>query len=534
MDLFTRASSGSSIKGIPAELYNLTIENDKDYLRRRGQKAGDVHGAGLMKIGIVNTLGVTLEQYSVVGIGTAVLAPASTDTSFFGRLTFEAAVPNATQTFAILQEPAQPETLVTAILSGPSLVMLDVKDITHRFAAPALGVTGGLTSASKGPAKIVWKRSGVTGNSWALVVIDDSSTTFISSPPPEDELFPAYITHGALKDGYWVYTGTEQTPGAVPGTYSTLSGGRTFDKTVGPWLVELNNTKVKLPQYVWVRYKSRINGIDVFEIDRCCEEIATGPSSGVTYYYKVHSIDALLSAQFYKQHSIDAYLKKTIRRNHRISALLAKQYLIGHRLDCYLAAAPTGDVTYNASGTFTVPSTTFTVHIWGAGANGTAGTGLGGGFGGAGGGYSRKAYSGQTIGHIYDVNVDPANGGASSWFDSVTGQRATSASGGTTGSGADGDVNRAGGEDGAGSFLGGGGGGGGSPTSSADGNAGTNGGASGGAGGSGEGTGGTGGNSGAAGSAATAPGAGGGGGGLGGGNPAGGAGAAGRVYITWP
>lgn len=541
VDIFRPARPGDAIRGIPSELYNLTIENDKDYIRRRGQKAGDVSGPGLLKIGIRNGLGFSLPQYSIVGIGANLVVPDSAEAFFFGRLTFEAATPNSTQTFAILQEPAQTDALVTAILHGPSLCFLDVTDATHQYAGPVLGSTGGLTTLSRGPARVVWKLSGSVGKTWALVVIDDSSTTIATTPPPKDQIFPVYISDRALQSGVWAYTGTEQTPGATIGAYSTLSGGRTFDKTAGPWLVELNNHRVDIPQYVWARYKTRVSSVDVYEFSECCEETVTvGSTPGTTYQYKFHSIDALLSGATYKIHTIDALLQKRNRKYHRINALIARRRTRAHRIDALLTSSggggSPGSQTFTSDGTFTATYTgTHTFRAYGAGQGGTDTIGSGG----AGGHFAEATYS-LTINDVVTITV--AAGGVHQMMPGVPGDTSAVfgvttivlARGGGSLSSDTGTTTRVGGTGGSASISAGGGGGGCAGTTTTGGNGGNASGGTGGtggtAGGGSAGAGGAGGDTGAAGAAGNSVGGGGGGGGTG---SNGGDGYRGQVEITW-
>jgi Secretion system C-terminal sorting domain len=203
--------------------------------------------------------------------------------------------------------------------------------------------------------------------------------------------------------------------------------------------------------------------------------------------------------------------------------------------------------TFNASGTYTVPSgynAIVVIEVWGAGGGGDEGNNTNGSRGGGGGGgYARFGTTLSAGSFTVTVGAGglanpagTATGGGTSSFAALavaTGGGAPTATtvGGVAGAGTTGTVLRSGGAGGIRLMNFGGGGGGGSATASANGGVGgTGANPTGGAGGTGQGVGGAGGNTNAVGVVGNAPGAG--GGGKGDGGTTSGNGAAGRVVVT--
>lgn len=146
-------------KFIPqADFLNELQEMLKWWHRQIGTKAGPVVVPSETEIWVKNSN--TLKhrpQYSIISLGTQLVAPDAEKSFFFGKGIFEIAAPVASSPFAILQSPAHMGGgIVEARIGGWSWCVLMQNSISHTWANPVTNEYDFLTSASSGMAKVIW------------------------------------------------------------------------------------------------------------------------------------------------------------------------------------------------------------------------------------------------------------------------------------------------------------------------------------------------------------------------------------------
>lgn len=177
MDQFTTFSTGDKLK-LSAELHANLVRVVQKELESRGDfKPSGADLDAELSLWIKNKKGTDLGKYSVVRRGNNLVGPETSDESYTGPLVYESLAPSATSPFAILQSPAKNNAIVPAVMSGITLVKVNVTDSSHKFANAIDGdYTKLLSQAAAGPAEILWT-SGATGTVWALVRLNGTPAT---------------------------------------------------------------------------------------------------------------------------------------------------------------------------------------------------------------------------------------------------------------------------------------------------------------------------------------------------------------------
>lgn len=123
-----------------------------------------------------NATGGDLDQYAVTTLGDVLIAPADNPDGFQQNLAIKVVAPGdpaAKPIVAILQDPLADGAFGLATILGMTWVKVDVStdETGWQWANVVSGQTSKLDAAeSSGPARIVWKESGL-GEKWAIVVL---------------------------------------------------------------------------------------------------------------------------------------------------------------------------------------------------------------------------------------------------------------------------------------------------------------------------------------------------------------------------
>lgn len=158
---FRKVSRGEPIS-IDADAFNAMQDAAQAYLAGLGRTTGPSFKMPVGYNGIVlvrNDSGVGLARYSVQRItGVAFFD----DTTFRNEQLFTVDDPDDSenQKFVILQEGIPAGKIGRAMLSGLSVVSIDMQDEDHEFAGPSDGDAAKLVSASTGPFHIMYVDSG--------------------------------------------------------------------------------------------------------------------------------------------------------------------------------------------------------------------------------------------------------------------------------------------------------------------------------------------------------------------------------------
>lgn len=145
--------------------------------------------------------------------------------------------------FVVLLEPLSDGAVGRAAIAGLALAQVDVTDTSHEYATPTAADATKLTSATSGPARILWTETGGTGTQACLLMLGDSSAG-TSLTVKESDGSPSYANVSSLEvdqaqGGVITQPGANRvklswgsasltTPGVVDTTAQTLAGAKSF------------------------------------------------------------------------------------------------------------------------------------------------------------------------------------------------------------------------------------------------------------------------------------------------------------------
>jgi hypothetical protein len=167
---FKKVKSGDKLN-IPAKTYNAFIDAAQANKARNNFLSASNKNSDSRKVLVQNNSGGNLDKFSVLGIDSPYITPTENETDFQERITIVGVTPTEddhTGKFIVLQEPIPNGKTGRGILSGETIVKIDVEDADHEYAEVTDSQAGYLTSTDSGSAKILWKESG-TGQVWAYV-----------------------------------------------------------------------------------------------------------------------------------------------------------------------------------------------------------------------------------------------------------------------------------------------------------------------------------------------------------------------------
>lgn len=200
-----KVTPGQPLK-IPATAYNAFVDAALAHRAvRSGNRAGSSSADTTGIIYVKNTSGSDLGRFSVVGLGDAVLDPATNLENFKNSLMLEGTTPSYGThegKFAVLTEPIAAGKLGKACLFGVTPVQINVTDELHVLADIAAGQSGYLASGETGAAQILYKQAG-TGTKWAIVRMGWVAASASASGPTWIMLDGATLIDGATYR--WAY-----------------------------------------------------------------------------------------------------------------------------------------------------------------------------------------------------------------------------------------------------------------------------------------------------------------------------------------
>jgi hypothetical protein len=176
-DPYGKLSPGQRIEAFPAVLYNAMIDAVRYVERLKRSGAPDLPGAGISQtvIKVRNDSADDLEPGGVLQIATAPVFSAGLEQR--RRPIFAGIAPTSTDPagLVITIDPINSGSIGRAVIAGAVACQVQVGSAAHAFAAPVVGQTDRLLSATSGPLRVLHRESG-TGTVWALVSVGAGST----------------------------------------------------------------------------------------------------------------------------------------------------------------------------------------------------------------------------------------------------------------------------------------------------------------------------------------------------------------------
>ena len=166
-----------------------------------------------------NDTGAALDKFGVVTLGDPVITPANNLEEFKRGPIFAANSPVEDETVAIVKQPLPTDFIGPAVVSGATLVKVDVKDDAHKRAQLIAGDSAKLETTEGPGLPILWRETGTSGVLWGLVDL--------ASALPRGVTFAVILTQDGGQGGdsatkaSWTYTadtldGTELGTGLSP------------------------------------------------------------------------------------------------------------------------------------------------------------------------------------------------------------------------------------------------------------------------------------------------------------------------------
>jgi hypothetical protein len=129
-------------------------------------------GSNVPRLGVLGITGVVIDPSG--GTLTGSNAASINAREFARRPVLVGNVPSSatdTERFAVLLEPAEPDGIVRAAVSGAFACLVQVIDNGHRFATVKNGDVEQLESTECGVLQLIWKESGTGPKKWAVGVM---------------------------------------------------------------------------------------------------------------------------------------------------------------------------------------------------------------------------------------------------------------------------------------------------------------------------------------------------------------------------
>jgi len=182
MPNFDKARAGDPLR-IPAATYNELLAMLAWY---RGQGRGLGSQSGFTRdpdvVPLKNGSGADIaDPFNVLGIDSPLFTPSDNLTEFKFNFALKGVTPDDVTHYsqvAILQAPVVDNGVVPAVLSGLSIVKLDVGHASHTHADVKDNDKTKLKTEFSGSARILWKESG-TGDKWGIVRLGEGPQTVL-------------------------------------------------------------------------------------------------------------------------------------------------------------------------------------------------------------------------------------------------------------------------------------------------------------------------------------------------------------------
>jgi hypothetical protein len=256
-DAFKKVQPGQRLQ-IPAAAYNAFVDAAQAH-RSQQHNVQQPPGESLPLPGIIkvrNLTGQGCDRYSILSVGSPIIAPSQNLQQFKNQLAFNAVEPYAPISnfrYAILAEPLADEAIGRATLAGPSVVRMDVISTTHQYANPVAGQVGYLRSDQTGLFRILWKESG-TGLKWAVVIAEPRYPDELGTPAVVFQLTTA-LAAGVNQTATATVTTTSDVANFPAGTVITVYNTGQMVGLLGAtgvavqfagvwWVVDLNQPTV--------------------------------------------------------------------------------------------------------------------------------------------------------------------------------------------------------------------------------------------------------------------------------------------------
>jgi len=197
--------SGEKLQ-IPASTYNAFVDAAQANIAQKNFLTESNKNGESRKVIVQNNSGGNLDKFEILGIDSPIVDPDDNETDFQNRITLIGVTPEDGSggsgsddhrgKFIVLQEPIPDGDIGRGIISGETIVKINVEDEDHKYADVTDATSTYLTSSNSGSARILWKESG-TGVVWAYVRLgfpqiynmhaDDASSAYTIDRTDEDD-----------------------------------------------------------------------------------------------------------------------------------------------------------------------------------------------------------------------------------------------------------------------------------------------------------------------------------------------------------
>lgn len=216
-DRNARVARGDRLR-IPAAVYNDLLDAAHAHLAQKRGRGGppgskpDIWPAGLVVL-VRNDTGTDLERGHVVAPTADVLDAADQPLAAQRRPVFAGDAPGSTaDPVLILLEPIAEDGIGLAVAGGVAVCTVNVSSGSHLWARPTAGNTDRLESADSGPARIITREGGSSGDKVAVVALNNGG---IAGGLPESSLVKiGRVTAKVSVTGGYTYTVRRQAKNA--------------------------------------------------------------------------------------------------------------------------------------------------------------------------------------------------------------------------------------------------------------------------------------------------------------------------------
>lgn len=169
-------SKGDRLR-IPAAAWNLTNQNNADFLRRRAGRTGPPGAEpddfpGTLWVFVRNDSGADRDRGDILTPTEELLGATDQPLSVQRLPVFAGEAPASTSDpVLVLLEPIAEDAIGRAAVIGIAVCTVNVSDASHGFARPTAGNTDRLESAAGGPARVLDRDDGSSGDKVATVLL---------------------------------------------------------------------------------------------------------------------------------------------------------------------------------------------------------------------------------------------------------------------------------------------------------------------------------------------------------------------------
>jgi len=203
---YQKFSPGDPLRNIRATDWNRMQDAtraffEQGFMRPRSQS---MPGAESQVVYVRNDSGADLTRGNVLDISAPIFTPTDNPDGFGFPITFIGDIPAADEgtRFAVLVESIPDGAVGRAVMSGLAVVLVNVADEAHEFAATQASETE-LISGDAG-VEILWKESGTGESKWAIIRIGGTGGGGLR------EFFVLRDNATLISPNRWAYDGTEQ------------------------------------------------------------------------------------------------------------------------------------------------------------------------------------------------------------------------------------------------------------------------------------------------------------------------------------